>query len=215
MNRRGPIIHGSPPPPLAGLTVERVRRLVADGAQLVDARPVAAFAAGHIAGALSIALRPVFASWLGWLAEPSRPLVFVLDDHQDRAELVRQALNIGYDDLAGELTGGMPAWQAADQPVATIPLVDAARLDPARTIDVRQASEFAAGHVPHVRNIELGALPDRAPALPDGPLTLACGHGERAMTAASLLAATGRHDLSVLDGGAHDWARATGRPLER
>lgn len=55
----------------------------------------------------------------------------------------------------------------------------------------------------------------RAPALPGGPLTLACGHGERAMTAASLLAAAGRYDLSVLDGGPHDWAQATGRPLEQ
>jgi glyoxylase-like metal-dependent hydrolase (beta-lactamase superfamily II)/rhodanese-related sulfurtransferase len=215
VNRRGPIIHGSPPPPLAGLTVERVRRLVADGAQLVDARPVAAFAAGHIAGALSIALRPVFATWLGWLADPSEPLVFVLDDDQDRAELVRQALNVGYDNLAGELTGGMHAWRHAGQPVATIPLVDAAGLDPVRTIDVRQASEFGAGHVPGVRHIELGALGGLTPALPGGPLTLACGHRERAMTAASVLAATGRRDLTVLDGGPDDWARATGRTLAR
>ncbi|HET6949113.1 MAG TPA: MBL fold metallo-hydrolase [Acidimicrobiales bacterium] len=215
VNRRGPTVHGTPPPPLARLTVDRVDRLVAGGAQLVDARPVAAYAAGHVAGALSLALRPAFATWLGWLADPSRPLVFVLDDDQDRADLVRQALNVGYENLAGELAGGMGAWEAAGRPVATIPLVDAAALDPARTIDVRQASEFGAGHVPGARNIELGALADRTPALPSGPLTLACGHGERAMTAASVLAAAGRHDLSVLDGGPDGWARATRSSLER
>ena len=41
-----------------------------------------------------------------------------------------------------------------------------------------------------------------------------CGHGERAMGAASLLAGTGHHDLVVLDGGPQDWVAATGRHLE-
>jgi len=41
-----------------------------------------------------------------------------------------------------------------------------------------------------------------------------CGHGERAMTAASLLQRAGRHGLAVLAGGARDWAAATGRPLQ-
>ncbi|MBK5223909.1 MAG: MBL fold metallo-hydrolase [Acidimicrobiia bacterium] len=215
VNRRGPNVYGTPPPSLVPLDVAQVRRLVGDGAQLIDARPVAAFAAGHIPGALSIALRPVFATWLGWLADPARPLVFVLDDDQDRAELVRQTLNVGYENLGGELTGGMRAWQAARQSVATIPLIDAPALDPRYTIDVRQTSEFDVGHVPGVRNIELGALADTTSALPPGPLTLACGHGERAMTAASILAATGHRDLTVVDGGPEDWQKATGLPLER
>jgi glyoxylase-like metal-dependent hydrolase (beta-lactamase superfamily II)/rhodanese-related sulfurtransferase len=214
VNRRGPTVFGTPPGALDGLTVAQVRRLVADGAQLVDARPVAAFAAGHIASTLSIALRPAFATWLGWLTDPTRPLVFVLDDDQDRGELVRQALSIGYEMLAGELTGGMRSWQAAGLPVATIPLIGAPQLDPARTIDVRQRAEFEIGHVPGARAVELGVLSDAAPRL-GGPVTLACGHGERAMSAASLLAAAGHAELSVLDGGPDDWQRATGRPLER
>lgn len=41
-----------------------------------------------------------------------------------------------------------------------------------------------------------------------------CGHGERAMTAASLLAAQGRRELIVLDGGPETWSGATGSPLE-
>jgi len=215
INRRGPAVYGTPLPPLTPLTVERVRRLVGDGAQLIDARPVAPFAAGHIRGALSIVLRPVFGTWLGWMCDPTRPLVFVLDDDQDRVELVRQALTVGYENLAGELAGGMRAWQAAGLPVATIPLVDAAHLDPRHTVDVRQASEFEAGHMPGTYNVELGALPGAPSGIAEGPLTLACGHGERAMTAASALAAAGRRELSVLDGGPDDWARATGVVLER
>jgi len=40
-----------------------------------------------------------------------------------------------------------------------------------------------------------------------------CGHGERAMSAASLLARAGHHGLAVLDGGPDQWSAATGRPL--
>ena len=80
------------------------------GRSIVDARKVIDFAAGHIPGSLSIELRPVFASWLGWLTEPDQPVVFVLDDDQDEADLVRQALTIGHDNLAGRLTGGVDAW---------------------------------------------------------------------------------------------------------
>jgi hypothetical protein len=58
-------------------------------------------------------LRPVFASWLGWLVELDRPLVFVLDDDQDRADLVRQCLTIGHEHLLGELDGDSTAWADA------------------------------------------------------------------------------------------------------
>lgn len=213
VNRRGARLYGPEQPRLTPLSAGEVRRLFDGGALLVDARPVPAFAAAHIPGSLSVPLRPVFGTWLGWLAEPDRPLVFVLEDDQDRADLVRQAHKVGFEQLAGELADGIPAWQAAGLSTATIPLVEPAQLGPARTLDVRQASEFRAGHVPGALHVELGVLAGSAGELPDGPLTLSCGHGERAMTGASLLSATGRQDLSVLVGGPEDWAAATGGVL--
>jgi rhodanese-related sulfurtransferase len=41
-----------------------------------------------------------------------------------------------------------------------------------------------------------------------------CGHGERAMTAASILVDRGRDEVLVLDGGPDTWSAATGDPLE-
>jgi rhodanese-related sulfurtransferase len=41
-----------------------------------------------------------------------------------------------------------------------------------------------------------------------------CGHGERAMGAASLLARTGHHHVTVLEGGPEDWADTTASALE-
>ena len=56
-------------------------------------------------------------------------------------------------------------------------------------LDVRQATEFASGHLPGAVNVELGSLDSSRP--PAGAVSLMCGHGERAMTAASVLARRG------------------------
>ncbi|HZT64200.1 MAG TPA: MBL fold metallo-hydrolase [Acidimicrobiales bacterium] len=210
VNRRGPTVYSTEPPALTPLTVNQIQNLVAEGAQLVDARPVDAFAAGRVPGSLSNPLRPQFATWLGWLVEPARPLVFVLAATQDRTEVVRHALNVGYENLAGELAGGIAAWEAAGLPLGRIDLVDAAKVT-GPVLDIRQDAEFAAGHLPGANHVELGTLIE---APEEGPLTLMCGHGERAMTAASLLAARGRTGLAVAVGGPDHWSAATGRPLE-
>jgi hydroxyacylglutathione hydrolase len=185
----------------------------ARGGVVVDVRPVADYAAGHIPGSLANTLRPQFASWLGWLVDdPGAPLLFVADDHTDRRELVRQCLNIGYEHLAGEIT--IDAWRAAGGEITGTRIVNADSMEGRRVVDVRQASEFAAGHVPGASNVELGRLPDIGVAA-SGPLVVMCGHGERAATAASILEAAHHHDVAVLDGGPADWSSAHGRALER
>jgi hydroxyacylglutathione hydrolase len=199
VNRHGPRVYGQLPA-LEPLGVETVQGLVSHGASVVDVRPIEPFAAGHIPGSVSIPLRPQFASWLGWLVRRDQRIVFVLDDDQDREELVRQCLAIGYERLAGELAGGMRAWTNHDLRIATVALVGAE--DAAGTmVDVRQGNEFASGHVPGALHVELGDTAEKASALPQGPLTVMCGHGERAMSAASILAAQGRTDVAVLVGG--------------
>ncbi len=211
VNRRGPAVYGPRPPALARLGTGEARRLAGDGALIVDVRPVAAFAAGHVPGSLSNPLREAFATWLGWLADPGRPLVFILGQEQDRGDVVRQALKIGYEHLAGELAGGIAAWRAAGFPLRRVQLVPAAKVT-GPVLDVRQDGEFAAGHLPGARHAELGSLATTPPE--PGPVTLMCGHGERAMTAASILTAAGREDVTVAVGGPADWAAASGRSLQ-
>lgn len=213
LNRLGPTLLDRDPT-LPALGVDTVRRQLADGAALVDVRPLARFAAAHIPGALSIPLRPVFASWLGWLAPADRPLIIVRDQDQDRAEIVWQAAKIGYDNLLGELAGGQDAWTAAEQDVATTELTGPDRITGRRILDIRQRPEYLAGHLPGAVHIELGDIADRAGDLPREPTVVMCGHGERAMGAASLLERAGYRNLTVLDGGPDDWAEATGRRLE-
>jgi len=212
VNRRGPdLVIGDPT--LSPLEVAAARRLLAGGAVAVDVRPVADIAAGHIPGAVAIPLRAQFATWLGWLLDPAVPVVIVRNPDQDPSDILWPALNIGYQRIVGDLAGGVAAWHAAGGRLTTTRLVGPDRVD-SPVLDVRQQSEYVAGHLPDAVHIELGDLSGRAGAVPDKPVTLMCGHGERAMTAATLLERAGHHDLAVLVGGAEDWAEATGHPLK-
>jgi len=213
INRRGPapVSGGS----LRPLSADDVARLATEGAQLVDVRPVPDFAQAHVPGSVSIPLRPVFATWLGWLVETDRPIVIVRSTDQDPAEILWQARKVGYDQIVGELAGGLASWIDAAMPTRSIRLVSAESLDDTAVLDIRQDSEFAAGHVPGAAHLELGDLATGTAAVPSRPTVVMCGHGERAMGAASLLARAGHREVAVLDGGPTDWAEATGRTLER
>jgi glyoxylase-like metal-dependent hydrolase (beta-lactamase superfamily II)/rhodanese-related sulfurtransferase len=213
VNRAGPSVLGIPQPALPVLDLDTFRRYAEGGAVVVDTRPVTTWAASHIPGVLAIPLRAQFASWLGWLVERDAPLVFVVGADQDRAELVRQCRQIGYDRVEGELAGGMTAWMAAGLPTQTTPLTDAAEAGPG-VLDVRQDREHADGHVPGVTHIELGELHRVADCLEDVEAVM-CGHGERAATAASILERAGRPGLAVTVGGPDDWAAATHEALAR
>lgn len=94
------------------------------------------------------------------------------------------------------------------------------RLDAGDTfllIDVREESEWAAGHAPgavHLgkgvieRDVE-GKVPDR-----DTPLVLYCGGGFRSALAADNLQKMGYTNVVSMDGGWRGWTQA-GLPVER
>jgi glyoxylase-like metal-dependent hydrolase (beta-lactamase superfamily II)/rhodanese-related sulfurtransferase len=216
-NRAGPSVYGSGWPVLPALDVAATRRHLDDGAQLVDARPIERFAREHVPGAVSIELRGQFGTWLGWVADPDRPLLVVVDRDQDREELVRQCLNVGFENLLGYVAGGMAAWCEAGLPTRMLPLIGVDELDRQQVLDIRQETEWQGGHLPHARHLELGALAAGAQVPVDGPTAVMCAHGQRSMTAASLLARDRDRstELSVVAGGADDWARTTGKRLEQ
>jgi len=221
INRRGPSLTGSDG--LPALLVESVDRLRTGGVEIVDVRPMADFAAQHIPESISIPLRQVFATWLGWLLPMHKPYLVVLNSGQDPEEVLWQARKVGFDDaLLGQLDGGIAAWTQAGRAAVSIPLVSGTDLADRHgrgarvsVLDVRQQREFTDGHIPGAVHLELGRLADQPAYSSAGPTIVMCGHGERAMGAASLLARAGVAGISVLAGGPADWARATGQPLEQ
>lgn len=212
INRRGPEVLDRAALRLAPLAADAVRRHQEQGGVVVDVRPVADYATGHLRGAVSIPLRDQFATWLGWLVEA--PVVIVRNPGQDPADILWPAANIGFDGLVGELDGGMEAWRRAGHEPVTTRLVAAAEVDPGheRVLDIRQDAEFDGGHLPGAAHVELGSLPRAGAPSGDGTV-LMCGHGERAAGAASLLERRGYADLAIAVGGPGDWADATGLRL--
>ncbi|CAN5170557.1 MBL fold metallo-hydrolase [soil metagenome] len=202
VNREGPKTFGIDLPRLAQIGADDLA-----GRTVVDVRPIETFANGHIAGAVSIALRDEFGTWLGWLFDPDTPLVFMLSPDQDERNLVSQALNIGYENLAGRID--VDHWVKAGNELATIDLISADQIATGTPIlDVRQTSEWELGHVPSATHIELGDL--RASLARVKPESVVhCGHGQRAMTAASILAKTGT-PVAVNTAGQAEIARAVG-----
>lgn len=209
------------PPPIAtlgeppALSAEEVAQRVEDGAWLMDARPIHEWASGHPRGAVSNELRPAFASWLGWAVPFGAPVVLLVEPER-RAEAVRLARRIGYDDLAF-LDGGFDAWRGAGLPVDTVEEVDPAaararQREGAVLLDVRQSAELDALGIPGAQHLELGDL--IAGATPDAREVITfCGHGERSATAASLLERRGVQ-VANLVGGTAAWVEA-GLPVER
>ncbi|WP_374984421.1 rhodanese-like domain-containing protein [Streptomyces fradiae] len=76
-------------------------------------------------------------------------------------------------------------------------------------LDVREASEWAAGHAPGALHLPLSRLQEGA-ALPEAargrPVVAICRSGNRSRTAARLLAARGEEATDV-EGGMIAWAR--------
>jgi hydroxyacylglutathione hydrolase len=206
VNRRGPIVFGTGDPQLPRLAATDVRARVARGAMVVDTRPIERYAAGHIAGSISIELRDVFATWLGWLVPADTPIIFVVDSTRSAARAAIEARKVGYEHLDGTIT--VEAW---DEPLAGVALQPAGRVE-GTVVDVRQRDEYDAGHIPGALHVELGAV--GRVTVPAGPVAVMCGHGERAMSAASLLERAGHHDVTVITGGPVDWSRARGIALE-
>lgn len=154
----------------------------------------------------------MFATWLGWLvADEATPLVFVRGTDQDPEEIVWQASKVGYDNLVGDLAGGVAAW-VAGQPVATVPLLDPGPGRPGPG-DRRSAGQRVRRRAPTHRPQHRTRRSARAD-VPAGPVVTMCGHGERATTAASILELAGHAGVAVLIAGAEEWAKATGNTLE-
>jgi len=96
---------------LKPLTLQQLQSAVEDGAQLLDTRDPAEFAAAHLRGSVNIGLGGQYASWAGTLLDPSRPIVIVADPAAETQSALRLG-RIGFDRVEGFLDGGLAA--AAD-----------------------------------------------------------------------------------------------------
>lgn len=215
INREGPrLLHGIHEP--ERLPGTRIAPLLERGELVVDARPAAEFAAGHIPGTINIPFDRSFTTWAGWLVPYDRDFHLLLHDGHDAAAAVRDLAMIGLDRVAGVFGGeALAAWSAGGRTLATLPQMTVAELaramasDGIAVVDVRGAAEWEAGHLPGVPNIPLGHLAKRAGELPrDRPLAVHCQSGARSAIASSVLRANGFTNVVNVAGGFAAWRSA-------
>ena len=217
INRDGPPLLGAARRP-PRLSAGKVDELLAEGATLVDTRPAAEWARQHIPGTLSVPLGKTFATWAGSVLPYEQPFFLVVEEAH-AAEAVRALAAIGLDEPGGYATPDVvDAWAQRHKAAGTLPRITQDDADERRVrgvveiVDVRNGSEWAAGHIPGSRNVPLGRLAERISELPrDRPLVVHCQSGARAGVAISLLRARGFTDVQHLEGDWAEWARS-GRP---
>ena len=215
INRAGAAPLAEHPLP-AALAPEAVRKLAAEGAQVLDVRASADFGAGHVPGSTNVGLGGQFASWSGTLLDAARPIVLVAGDEARVREAVMRLARVGLEDVAGYLEGGLEAWRGAGLPVAEVPQIPVAELKRRleggallQVVDVRRPGEYADGHVPGAASRPLDRLEQDVRGLdPSRPTAVICAGGYRSSAATSLLERHGFRDLSNVIGGTSAWVAA-------
>ncbi len=206
-NRRGPAVLGPLPQPrqLSGADLAEVAR--EPNTVVIDTRADRmGYYAGHIRGSIYAPLTNSFPTIAGCYVDPAADIVPIC--HRAEVEgIVRDLVRVGIDRIAGwappeALAGFEEAGGAlASIEVVDFPEVNRRRADPGvQVLDVRQASEFAAGRIEGARNIAHTRLADRLAELPrERELLVHCLSGARASAAASLLEREGFRVTAVND----------------
>jgi hydroxyacylglutathione hydrolase len=219
LNRRAhPTLEEALSRELVPLTLGDVLRAQRSGAEILDTRAPADFAAGHLAGSMQIGLGGRFASWAGALLSPSRPIVLIAHAGSEREAATRLG-RVGFDRVAGYLGGGIDSARGLVPLVRHPARITSAMLrkrlerGPVTLIDVRAESEWAQESIEGSVNIPLQHLRERAAEIPAGAVVVYCRTGERSSTAASLLEQTGRMNVVDLVGGITDWRASRSEEL--
>jgi len=197
---RGPFVAAQPEP----------HELVAppEGGQILDVRPIDAFAAGHLAGALSVPVSGTRFSTKAAFVLDMGPAVVAASTPEEAREAIRGLRSVGMLDLAGYVLGG----GTESLELLSVEQVDALLAKGAELIDVREKDERDAGYIAGSRNIPYRLLALGEADLPrDRPIVTICESGPRAAIAASILAAHGFDAHPVVNGGIDSWV-ASGRP---
>ncbi len=197
---RGPFVDAQPDP----TELDEPPR----GAQILDVRPIEAFAAGHYPGALSVPVSGTRFSTKAAFVLDSSPVVVVASDEDEVAHATRGLWSVGQLDIAGYLLGG----GTESLELVRIEQLDALLEAGAELIDVREKDERDSGYIAGSRNIPYRLLALGEADLPrDRKIVTICEVGPRAAIAASILAARGFDAHPVVHGGIDSWM-AAGKP---
>lgn len=196
------------PEPMPALTIPplTVEEIPGD-AHVIDIRPHAGYAAGHLPDSYGLELEDQMGVWAGWLVPFSEPIVLVANEGQDLAEAVTQLARVGYDRVSGVVSDLTGVDQLRSYRLASIAdLVVEIRLDSPQILDVRAPAERAADSIPDSIHAYVPGLRDGLPDALDveRPVWVICGGGYRSQMAVRYLEAGGVEPIVTVGGGVDD-----------
>jgi hydroxyacylglutathione hydrolase len=212
VNRDGTALPAHREPTYAGLA--ELEKALKKGGSVVDTRPAAKFAAGHVPGTLNIPLGKSFLNWSGALVPDDTEFWIITEaDGDDAAKRIVDDLSkVGLTRLAGVFRSDvLRDWKSRRGELETVAQIDPQSLhkhsrDGVQVIDVRSPEEWRKGHLPGAIHIPLALLPDRIAELDaSAPIVMQCQGGGRSSIATSLLQSRGLPDVSNLAGGYDAW----------
>jgi hydroxyacylglutathione hydrolase len=213
VNAEGPKVLGNLPR-VPGLPPKAFKEAIDKKAGvLVDVRTMLAFGGGHIFGALNIGGTPILSIWAGWMLDPEKPILLVMENDDDLERIVRLFVRTGYTKFGGYLIGGMKAWDTAGFPLERIGQMSVHELNDRKAslqiLDVRSPGEWKKGHVPGAQHVFVPELAKRMDGLDrNRPTAVYCGSGYRASIATSILKPFGFTDLWNVPGSWEAWKKA-------
>ncbi|TLS37272.1 MBL fold metallo-hydrolase [Pseudalkalibacillus caeni] len=177
----------------------------------IDTRPADQFARGHLQGTINVPFNKSFTNWAGWILSYDEDFGLITEE----PEAVRESLqSIGLDRFTAYAD---PSLLNEVSELETYPEIEASALQDHLEssdyylIDVRNQSEWEAGHIEKANHIMLGTVLDRLDEVPaDKHLIVQCQSGARSAIGASILQAKGFKDVTNLKGGYLAWLEEKG-----
>lgn len=211
LNRQGAAALERIPAPLP-LRAPDVLRMQAEGAIVLDTRPVSEFAVAHVPGSIHIGLSGQYASWAARILGLDKRIILVGEDAEHLRESQMRLARVGIENVHGFLQDGIAGWAAASYELDFIPQIsvqefaELCKREQVAVLDVRERAEVEAEAMENSIRIPLAQLPDRTAELDASRLLVVhCKGGYRSSIASSILRRAGFRNIANLTGGFDAW----------
>jgi len=193
---------------MTALSVDDFELFKTEGSLIIDSRDPLVFENGFVPLAINIGLNGHFAIWAATLFDLDRKIILVTEDGKELESITRLS-RVGFDNIAGYLSGGYDSWQKAEKKIDLLISVDAEELaleqkhgKNINILDVRKLSEFESAHVENAQLSTLAQIQEHLEDIDkDKNQYVYCGGGYRSVIACSILKANGFLRVNNVYGG--------------
>lgn len=183
------------------LSLEDFENKRKEGIRIIDVRIPDDFELGFIPKSINIGLNGQFAIWAGTLLPIHEPFLLVAPEGKEEETITRLA-RVGFDHIQGFLKGGFDVWKNSGNRFDMVISIEPEELaldikhSDAHVLDVRKPSEWDAAHLATAHHASLQELESKLPLM-DKTTTyyVHCAGGYRSMIAASMMKASGFHNV--------------------